>query len=121
MSEPMTVLQQAVYSLDKHKAEQQVALRVSDLTPIADYFLIATGNSSTQVRSLAEYLEEDLGQQGIHPLRSEGYTAGDWITLDYGDVLIHIFRREIRDFYGLERLWTDAETIDVTPYLVPSK
>ena len=59
-----------------------------------------------------------LAKQGKHPLRHEGYTTGEWITLDYGDVLIHVFRRETRDFYDLERLWVDATDVDITPYLI---
>ena len=61
--------------------------------------------------------EEALAKEGKHPLRTEGYTAGDWITLDYGDVMVHIFRRETRDFYDLERLWADAAAVDIGPYL----
>lgn len=112
------VLRQAVVSLDKHKGEDLLALKVSGVTSIADYFLLATGTSATNVRSLADYTEEELAKQGKRPLRNEGYRAGDWITLDYGDVMVHIFRRETREFYDLERLWTDAETIDITPYLI---
>ncbi len=108
----------AVHILDFHKAEDLKALDVSGLTSITDHFLLATGTGATQVRALADYLEEELGRQGIHPLRSEGYRTGDWITLDYGDMLVHIFRREMREFYGLEHLWTDAAPVDITPYLV---
>lgn len=114
------LLQQAVQTLDKHKGEELLALKVSALTPIADYFLLATGTSATNVRSLADYVEEELKKQGKSPLRNEGYRAGDWVTLDYGDVMVHIFRRETREFYDLERLWTDAERIDITPFQLPN-
>lgn len=113
-----TVLGKAVYSLDKHKGEALMALDVSRLTSITDVFLLASGGSSTQVRSLADYLERELAEQGIRPLRSEGYNAGEWITLDYGDMLVHVFRRDIRAFYDLEHLWADAARMDVSPYLV---
>lgn len=113
-----TLWQSAVRSLDKHKAADIVALRVAGLTAITDHFILATGGSATQVRSLADYLEEELGKEGFVPLRSEGYNAGDWITLDYGDAMVHIFRREIRDFYALEHLWTDAPHEDITPFCV---
>jgi len=105
-------------SLDFHKAEDIKALNVSSSTSITDHFLIATGTGATQVRALADYLEEELGRQDIHPLRSEGYRTGDWVTLDYGDVMVHLFRREMRGFYDLEHLWTDAAPVDITPYLV---
>ncbi len=111
-------LQLAVHSLDFHKAEALTALDVSALTSIADHFLLATGTGATQVRALADYLEEELGREGITPLRSEGYRTGDWITLDYGEVLVHIFRREMREFYDLEHLWNDATPVDITPYFV---
>ena len=114
------LLKQAVQTLDKHKGEELLALKVSALTPIADYFLLATGTSATNVRSLADYVEEELKKQGKSPLRNEGYRAGDWVTLDYGDVMVHIFRRETREFYDLERLWTDAERIDITPFQLPN-
>jgi ribosome-associated protein len=114
------LLQQAVQTLDKHKGEELLALKVSALTPIADYFLLATGTSATNVRSLADYVEEELKKQGKSPLRNEGYRAGDWVTLDYGDVMVHIFRRETREFYDLERLWTDAERIDIAPFQLPN-
>lgn len=113
-----TVWQNAVHTLDKHKAEDIRVLGVSHITSIADYFLLASGGSANQVRSLADYVEEELAKQGKHPLRNEGYHTGEWITLDYGDVLIHIFRRETREFYDLERLWVDATDVDIAPYMI---
>ncbi len=112
------ILQHAVAALDMHKGDDLLALKVEGLTSIADYFLLATGTSATNVRSLADYAEEALAKEGKRPLRSEGYQAGEWITLDYGDVLIHVFRREIREFYDLERLWADAKRVDITPYMI---
>lgn len=112
------IWQSAVHTLDEHKATDIKVLSVGNITSIADYFLIASGNSSTQVRSLADYVEEKLAKEGIHPLRHEGYQSGDWVTLDYGDVMIHVFRRETRDFYDLERLWVDATDVDIDPYLI---
>ena len=118
MSDNLTTWQLAVHSLDKHKATDLKALEVSAVTSIADHFVLATGTSSTQLRSLSDYVEKELAEQGRVPLRQEGYHTGDWITLDYGDVLVHVFRREIREFYDLERLWSDAAVLDITPYLI---
>ena len=112
------IWQSAVHTLDEHKATDIKVLSVSAITSIADYFVIASGNSANQVRSLADYVEAALAKEDIRPLRTEGYQSGDWITLDYGDVLIHVFRRETRDFYDLERLWVDAADVDTTPYLI---
>jgi ribosome-associated protein len=110
--------QTAVRSLDSHKATDIKVLDVAGVTPIADWFVLADGGSANQVRSLADYVEDKLAKEDIHPLRHEGYQSGDWVTLDYGDVMIHIFRRETRDFYDLERLWVDATDVDIDPYLI---
>lgn len=112
------ILSAAVRSLDSHKAEDLTALQVTGLTALTDCFLLASGGSTAQVRALSDYLEEELARQGIRPLRSDGYRAGDWITLDYGDLMVHLFRRETRDFYSLERLWADAVRLDITPYMI---
>lgn len=113
-----TVWQRAVRSLDTHKAARIQVLDVSRVTSIADYFVIASGGSANQVRALSDYLEQDLAKEGVRPIQSEGYRTGDWITLDYGDMLVHLFRHEVRDFYDLERLWIDAAVVDSTPYLI---
>ncbi len=120
MTEINKLWQMAVQSLDKHKATDIKVLEVTAVTSITDHFVLATGGSTTQLRSLADYVEEELARQGRQPLRSEGYHTGDWITLDYGEMLVHLFRREIREFYDLERLWNDAAAVDITPYLIES-
>lgn len=112
-----TIIERAVRILDTHKAADIKLLRVTGLTSITDYFLIATGTGATQVRSLADYLEDELRRDGIVPRGSEGYRTGDWITLDYGDMLVHLFRRQEREFYDLERLWSDAQTVDIAPWI----
>ncbi|MBQ8683233.1 MAG: ribosome silencing factor [Clostridia bacterium] len=108
----------AVRSLDSHKAVNIRVLDVAGITSIADHFVLASGGSANQVRSLSDYLEEELGRQGFHPKRMEGYQTGDWITLDYGDMLVHLFRREVREFYDLERLWVDATAVNIDAYLI---
>ncbi len=112
------MLKIAVHTLDSHQGEELLALQVAGLTSIADCFLLASGGSANQVRSLADYLEEALGQQGVSPQRISGYAMGDWITMDYGDLIVHIFKREQRAFYDLERLWSDAPALDIAPYTV---
>ncbi len=112
------IWQTAVHMLDKHKAEDIKVLEVSNITSIADYFLLASGGSANQVKSLSDYVEEELAKGGKQPIRTEGYASGNWITLDYGDVLVHVFRRETREFYDLERLWVDATDVDITPYMI---
>ncbi len=114
-------LQAAVYSLDRHKATDLLALRVAELSTVADYFLLASGSGATQVRALADYLEEELAREGLTPSHIEGYDSGSWILLDYGDMIVHIFREETRAFYDLERLWTDASRVDIEAYKVPQE
>ena len=98
--------------LDKKKASDVKVLKVRDLTVLADYFVIATGTSSTHVKSLAEEVEFQLGEQEVKPLRTEGYDSKNWILLDYRDVVIHIFDEENRLFYDLERIWRDGVLVD---------
>ena len=99
--------------LDKKKASDVKVLKVRDLTVLADYFVIATGTSSTHVKSLAEEVEFQLGEQEVKPLRTEGYDSKNWILLDYGTVIVHVFYPQARDFYDLEHLWADAEECDI--------
>ena len=111
------LVKQIVTSLDTHKALNIRVLRVTDVTSLADYFVIAAGSSSTHVRSLVDYTEFDLNQQGVHPLHTEGYQTSLWTLLDYGSVVVHLFQEQTRDFYDLERLWQDAEELDVMTFL----
>ena len=106
-----------VSSLDKHKAADIRVLRVTDVTSLADYFVIAAGTSSTQVRSLADYTEFELGQRGVHPDHVEGYQTALWTLMDYHSVVVHILQQETRNFYDLERLWQDAEAVDPMIFL----
>lgn len=99
--------------LDRKKASDVKVLKVRDLTVLTDYFVIATGTSSTHVKSLAEEVEFQMGEQGAKPLRTEGYDSKNWILLDYGTVIVHVFYPEARSFYDLEHLWADAEPVDV--------
>ncbi len=95
--------------LSKRKAEDVQVRKVGDYTIVADYFIIATGNSTTQIKSLADEVEHQLEQAGVRG-RLEG-KASDWILLDYGDVICHFFLPDAREHYNLERLWADAEEI----------
>ena len=103
----------AVKVLDKKKASDLSCLKVSNLTILADYFVICSAGSSTQVKALADNVEDEFAKVGIHPTAKEGKGGNEWMLLDYGDLIIHIFYREMRDFYGLDKLWNDAESIDI--------
>ena len=97
--------------LDAKKAQNIKVLRVEDQTVITDYFVICTGNSSTQVKSLGAEVEYKLGLRGVAPLHFEGRDSNGWIVLDYSSVIVHVFSRENRDFYKLEKLYGDAKEI----------
>ena len=94
--------------LDSMKARDIKLLRVSDKTVMTDYFVICSGTSNTQIKDLSGEVEYKLGERGVSPLHIEGYETGTWIAMDYAHVMVHIFNREQRDFYKLEKLWGDA-------------
>lgn len=102
----------AADALDDKKGIDIVLLDVGDLLSITEVFVIATGTARPHVKTLAEYVVEKLKDHGRRPLRSEGEAEGEWILLDYGDFLVHVFQETPRDFYGLERLWGDAPRIE---------
>lgn len=93
------------------KARAPVILELKDLTILTDYFVICSGESTTQVRAIAEHIEEGLAQSGIRPLSIEGAAYSHWILMDYGDVIVHVFEEETRHYYELEKLWLDAPRI----------
>ncbi len=98
--------------LDDRKANDLKVLKIEALTVIADYFVIATGTSTTHVRSLSDEIEFKLKQEGEMPLSVEGYDSSSWILTDYGSVVVHVFLEDARGFYALERLWADAPQVD---------
>ena len=99
--------------LDAKKAGQIKALKIDNKTIIADYFVICSGNSSTQIKSLADEVEYQLSKGGVPFVKLEGSDSIEWKVVDCHDVIIHIFSNEARDFYKLEKLWADAEEIDI--------
>ena len=111
------ILRIAVNAIDSKRGENIRIIKIDELTVIADYFIIANGSSSTQVKALADEVEFKLSQAGLEPRRTEGYQGANWIVLDYIDVVIHIFHKETRDFYDLERLWQDGVEISAQEFL----
>lgn len=103
-----------VQALDKKKAEDIKVLEIKDLTIIADYFIIANGNSSTQTKAIADEVEYEMKNKGVMPDSIEGHQSAQWIILDYGDIMVHVFYKDTREFYNLERLWRDAKEVDVS-------
>ena len=99
--------------LDEKKAEDIQVIETTEHTIISDYFVVASGTSSTHVKALADEVEFQMTKLGFEPLHIEGRATG-WILLDYNEVLVHIFTKENREFYNLERLWSDAKTLDIS-------
>jgi len=93
------------------KAYDLMVLEVEHLKSVADYFVVATGRSDVQVQSIARGIEERMARDGVRPLSIEGVTHAHWIVLDYNDVVIHVFLEPARDFYRLERTWSDAREV----------
>lgn len=101
-------------AIDDKKGGNTRILDVSDITTITDYFIITSGNNYNQVRAIADNVEEELlKKHGMRPERVEGYNNGEWILLDYIDYVIHVFDREQRLFYDIERIWSDGKEIEV--------
>lgn len=103
-----------IKTLDSKRGEDIQAIKIADLTILADYFVIVNGTSNTHARTLADEVEFQLTQKGEEPLRREADTGNTWIVLDYGDIIIHVFYKDTRNFYKLEGLWADGEQIDIS-------
>lgn len=104
----------AYQALDDKKGEEIKVIDISQISVIADYFLIANGNSDSQVRALVDSVEEALGKAGYEVKQREGYGAGSWVLLDFGDIIVHVFDKENRLFYDLERIWRDGKAVDIS-------
>jgi ribosome-associated protein len=102
----------AVAALEDRKAEDVTVIDISEISPIADYFIIANGTNESQVRALVDNVEETLGKAGYEVKQREGYGLGSWVLLDFGDIIVHVFDRENRVFYDLERIWRDGKQVD---------
>lgn len=107
-------------ALDSKKGQDIQVLKTGDLTTLADYFVICTATSTTQIKALADACEKNLKEQGEPPHHIEGHRGGTWVLMDFSAVVVHIFDDEARKFYDLERLWQDAENLDLSDVLTPN-
>lgn len=103
----------AAQAASEKKATEIVALDLSEVASFTEYFLICTGNNARQVAAIAESVEDQLRKAGRRPLHSEGYSSAEWVLLDYGDFIVHVFGSASRRFYDLERLWRDAKKVEL--------
>ena len=113
------IVKVAANALNGKKGRELAAVKVSDLTVLTEYFVIATATSSTHVRALADEVEAKLEEAGVRPHHIEGKTTG-WIALDYESVIVHVFSRNDREFYGLDKMWADAPSVNLEEILVES-
>lgn len=111
MTQAAEMTKLAIEALEDKKAEDISIIDISEVSVLADYFLIASGNSKNQVQALIDNVEEKLGRAGITPKNIEGYQTGNWVLMDYGDLIVHVFDRQNRLFYDLERIWRDGKKI----------
>jgi len=105
-------------ALDSKKGIDIKLLKISDVSSLADYFLICTGTSNTHVKTLCDFAEYTLEQLGEPMLGREGHRGNAWELLDYGTIVVHVFTEEAREFYSLERLWADAEQVDISDIII---
>ncbi|MBQ9392667.1 MAG: ribosome silencing factor [Oscillospiraceae bacterium] len=115
MKSPKELALLAARALSDKKARNVQVLEIADITTLADYFVIATGASSTQINALVDNVEKVLHEEAEEqPLHREGYRGGTWVLLDYGCLAVHVFNDESRQFYGLEHLWRDGKNVDIS-------
>ena len=107
-------------ALDEKKGMNIKLLKIDKVSSLADYFLICTGTSNTHVKTLCDYAEFAMEEAGEYKLGREGHRGNTWELLDYGSVVIHVFTEEARKFYDLERLWADAENVDLSDIVLPN-
>ena len=109
----MDRVQRIAQALYDKKAKDIIALDISQITSLGDYFIICSCSSSTQLRACTDEVEEKMGEIGINPVHKEGYNGGTWILMEFNDIIVHIMTDETREFYSLENLWGDAKEISL--------
>ena len=112
MLTPKMIAELVAGALDGKKAQDIQLLRTSEVTVLADYFVICTASSTTHLNTLSDEVEKVLKENGEPPLRREGHRSGGWVLIDFGCVVAHLFLKETREYYTLERLWGDAERVE---------
>ena len=121
MLTPKEIAYSVTKALDEKKGMNIKLLKIDKVSSLADYFLICTGTSHTHVRTLCDYAEYTLEQLGEPMLGREGHRGNSWELLDFGSIVVHVFTEEAREFYALERLWADAEEINISDIIIEEK
>ena len=118
MLTPKEIAYAVTKALDEKKGMNIKLLKIDRVSSLADYFLICTGTSNTHVRTLCDYAEYTLEELGEPMLGREGHRGNSWELLDYGTIVVHVFTEEAREFYSLERIWADAEIVDISDIII---
>lgn len=113
-SKEMTTI--TIKALEDKKAEEIRIIDISEVSILADYFIIANGGNRNQIQAMTDSVEDALGRQGCHVRQIEGYETANWVLMDFGDIIVHLFDKENRLFYDLERIWRDGKSIDVSEF-----
>ena len=122
MKTPKELALLAARAMSDKKGKEIRVMEIAELTTLADYFVLATGASNTQINALVDNVEKVLHEAAEEePLHREGYRGGTWVLLDYGCIAVHVFNAEAREFYGLERLWRDGKPLDLTGVITPNE
>jgi len=103
----------AIAALGEKKAEEIRTIDITEVTTIADYFIIASGNNKNQVQAMADEVQDKLGRNQVFIKQIEGYDSANWILMDYGDIIVHIFDKENRLYYDLDRIWRDGKVVEL--------
>ena len=117
MNKELEMVRLACKAMDEKKAIDIKVIDIHEVSVIADYFVIASGSNLNQVQAMVDNVEEQLGRAGYEPKQVEGTRGSNWILMDYGDLIIHVFDEENRLFYDLERIWRDGKEVDVDEFL----
>ena len=103
----------AYNALDDKKGQDICIINIEEISTVADYFIIASGDNRNQVQAIADNVSDELGKVGCEVKQTEGYHSANWILMDYGDIIVHIFNKEDRLFYDLERIWRDGKIVEI--------
>ena len=117
MSQTNEMVKLAITALEDKKGEDIRVIDIHEVSVLADYFLIASGSNGNQVQAMADNVEEELGKAGYPCRQVEGYQSANWILMDYGDIIVHVFYKDTRKDYALEKLWGDGEAVDISEYM----
>ena len=116
MSQTNEMVKLAITALEDKKGEDIRVIDIHEVSVLADYFLIASGSNGNQVQAMADNGEEELGKAGYPCKQVEGYQSANWILMDYGDIIVHVFDKEDRLFYDLERIWRDGKIMEASEF-----